>query len=280
MDKSAYDDKRTKYPDEHSYRHRLSAFAMKKSKVMPISKTIFGSICGICLIVVVTLLYFFVLQNRPAAASEYQIKGFDVSHHQGDIAWHKISPQRYAFVYLKATEGGDFQDRKFQENWLQAREHGFLVGAYHFYRLCRGGNVQADNFIATVPKNANTLPPVIDLEYDNACINTFSKEKLLKEIKIMHDRLYQHYGKQPIFYTSKAFYNIVLFDQFKKTPLWIREYHGQPDLKGQPDWLIWQHTNQGKVSGIATPVDLNVFHGDSAAWLKFLQKNQIQSPQP
>ncbi len=80
--------------------------------------------------------------------------------------WHKISPQKYAFVYLKATEGGDFKDRKFQDNWLKAREHGFLVGAYHFYRLCRDGAIQAENFIATVPKKSNSLPPVIDLEYD------------------------------------------------------------------------------------------------------------------
>lgn len=44
----------------------------------------------------------------------------------------KISPQKFQFVYLKATEGGDYKDPKFQENWLKAREHGFHVGAYHF----------------------------------------------------------------------------------------------------------------------------------------------------
>ncbi len=102
--------------------------------------------------VLAVLLYLGVLRQQPAATEEYPIQGFDVSHHQGDVQWHKISPQKYAFVYLKATEGGDFKDRKFQDNWLKAREHGFLVGAYHFYRLCRDGAIQAENFIATVPK--------------------------------------------------------------------------------------------------------------------------------
>lgn len=73
-----------------------------------------------------------VFSNRPQAGEEFPVQGFDVSHHQGDIDWKQISPKRYQFVYLKATEGGDFQDRKFQHNWLAAREQGLRVGAYHF----------------------------------------------------------------------------------------------------------------------------------------------------
>ncbi|MDD0801154.1 GH25 family lysozyme [Acinetobacter sp. Gutcm_16] len=223
--------------------------------------------------------YFF-LQNNIASAQEYPIKGFDVSHHQGDIQWQSISPQEFKFVYLKATEGGDFKDRKFQDNWLKAREQGFLVGAYHFYRLCRDGQIQAQNFIETVPKKTDSLPPVIDLEYDSTCINTYTREQLLKEIQVMHDQLYQHYGLQPIFYTSKAFYNIVLVDEFKKTPLWIREYQGQPELKGNPKWTFWQHTSQGQIKGIPTLVDLNVFQGSEQDWISFLERQGLyQLPQ-
>ncbi|WP_410487441.1 GH25 family lysozyme [Acinetobacter sp. SAAs470] len=242
------------------------------------SKTLLGSLLGCSFMGLSLIIYMVFFQNHIAAASEYKVQGFDVSHHQGNIAWHKISLQNYAFVYLKATEGGDFQDRKFQDNWLQAREQGLLVGAYHFYRLCRNGSIQAENFIHTVPKKADALPPVIDLEYDSDCINTFTKQQLLQEIQIMHDQLYQHYGKAPIFYTSKAFYNIVLAGEFQKTPLWIREYNGQPNLKGEPDWLFWQHTNQAKITGINTTVDLNVFNGDMDDWLKFLEKNQLSPP--
>lgn len=223
--------------------------------------------------------YFF-LQNNVASAQEYPVKGFDVSHHQGDIQWQSISPQEFKFVYLKATEGGDFKDRKFQDNWLKAREQGFLVGAYHFYRLCRDGQIQAQNFIETVPKKTDSLPPVIDLEYDSTCINTYTREQLLKEIQVMHDQLYQHYGLQPIFYTSKAFYNIVLVDKFKQTPLWIREYQGQPELKGNPKWTFWQHTSQGQIKGIPTLVDLNVFQGSEQDWISFLERQGLyQLPQ-
>ena len=139
--------------------------------------------CVVMLCVGLGITYFF-LQNNIASAQEYPVKGFDVSHHQGDIQWQSISPQEFKFVYLKATEGGDFKDRKFQDNWLKAREQGFLVGAYHFYRLCRDGQIQAQNFIETVPKKTDSLPPVIDLEYDSNCINTYTREQLLKEIQV------------------------------------------------------------------------------------------------
>ena len=220
--------------------------------------------------------YFGLFHQQKASAKDYAIRGFDVSHHQGEINWKKISPVQYQFVYLKATEGGDFKDRNFQENWLKAREQGLHVGAYHFYRLCRDGKVQAENFIATVPNKADALPPVIDLEYDSNCINAFTKEQLLREIQVMHDQLQQHYGKQPIFYISKSFYHIVLMGSFINTPLWVRDYQEQPKLKDGRQWLFWQHTQNGKIDGIDKPVDLNVYADSPKQWRIFLTQQGIQ----
>ncbi|WP_445116979.1 glycoside hydrolase family 25 protein [Acinetobacter sp. WZC-1] len=215
------------------------------------------------------------LLHSAASAQSYPIRGFDVSHHQGRIDWQQISPQQYQFVYLKATEGGDYRDDQFQDYWLQAREQGLRTGAYHYFNLCGKGETQARNFMETVPNKPNALPPVIDLEYDNQCINTRTREQLLRQIQIMHDHLYRHYGKQPIFYTSRSFYHIVLIGQFSQTPIWIREYQGQPELKDHRRWTFWQHTSQGHIPGIARPVDLNVFHGSEPQWQDFLKENHL-----
>ena len=221
------------------------------------------------------LSYFGVFYQQKASAQDYAIRGFDVSHHQGEINWKKISPLQYQFVYLKATEGGDFKDRNFQENWLKAREQGLHVGAYHFYRLCRDGTVQAENFIATVPKKGDALPPVSELEYDTNCINTYTKEQLLHEIQVIHDRLQQHYGKQPIFYISKQFYHIVLMGNFAQTPLWVRDYDGKPELKDARPWLFWQHSQTGHIEGIPKAVDLNVYAESPKEWRIFLKQQGI-----
>ena len=40
--------------------------------------------------ILAVLLYLGVLRQQPAAAEEYPIQGFDVSHHQGDVQWQKF----------------------------------------------------------------------------------------------------------------------------------------------------------------------------------------------
>lgn len=232
-----------------------------------------GSLAAVVMLI---LLYFGFSFQQKASAQAFVVRGFDVSHHQGNIQWSKISPHTFQFVYLKATEGGDFKDSKFQDNWLQARERGFHVGAYHFFRLCSNGKIQAQNFIETVPKKANALPPVIDLEYDNQCINTHTREQLIEEIQVMHDLLKKHYGQQPIFYVSTRFYQIVLTGYFKQTPLWIRSYQGEPQLADLRGWTFWQHTNKGRIAGIDQPVDLNVFGGSQQEWQDFVQHHLHQ----
>lgn len=250
---------------------------MAKKSVAPSFSQHYPTYASIGLAVMLGVVsYFGLFCQQKAAAQDYAIRGFDVSHHQGEINWKKISPRQYQFVYLKATEGGDFRDSNFQQNWLKAREQGLHVGAYHFYRLCRDGKVQAENFIATVPKKADALPPAIDLEYDSNCINTYTKEQLLKEIQVMHDQLHKHYGKQPIFYISKSFYHIVLMGNFTETPLWVRDYDGKPELKDGRQWTFWQHSSQGKIAGIPKAVDLNVYAGSPKQWRIFLKQQGIQ----
>jgi len=225
--------------------------------------------------VIVLLLCFISLilfQNQPAEAQDHPVQGFDVSHHQGNIDWKKISPHKYQFVYLKATEGGDYQDPSFQQNWLKAREQGLHVGAYHYYRLCREAKIPAANFIATVPNKADALAPVIDLEYDANCIQNSNQEQLLKQIQTMQKILHQHYGKAPIIYTSKTFYHIVLMGHISHTALWIRDYdEAYPKLKDQRGWMFWQYTQKGHINGISQPVDLNAYAGSAEQWQSYLR---------
>ena len=225
------------------------------------------------------LLLLSFMGKRPQAGEDFPVQGFDVSHHQGVIDWKQISPRHYQFVYLKATEGSDFKDRHFQENWQHAREQGLRVGAYHFYRICRDGTVQAQNFIETVPRKSDALPPVIDLEYDSQCIDTYTREQLLREIRLMHDRLYAHYGQPPIFYVSKNFYHLVLMGNFLHTPLWIRDYAGPPQLKDHRAWSFWQYSRQGQIKGIPKPVDLNAYRGSQHEWQQYLNRLGLK-PEP
>lgn len=192
----------------------------------------------------------------------YSVHGFDVSHHQGKIDWEELhktqqTPFPVRFVFMKASEGGDFSDTAFVRNFDMARQYGFIRGAYHFYNPKTDAVRQADFFIRSVKLDPGDLPPVLDIE-------TRSKDvpKLRRDLKIWLDKIEKHYHVKPILYTSYKFKNRYLNDSiFDSYPYWIAHYYvDSVEYKGQ--WKFWQHTDVGTLPGIDESVDLNVFNGN------------------
>lgn len=181
-------------------------------------------------------------------------EGFDLSHHNGPVDWGRLGTAPFEFVYLKATEGTDHTDQQFQANWQSATRLGWQVGAYHFFRLCREGAPQADNFIRQVEVRAGTLPPAVDLEHAHNCKALGGREATLAELRVFLAALEAEYGAVPVIYTTPAFYSEWLAGEgFEHYPLWIRSLDGQP----QGPYAIWQYSMKGKAPGVEGPVDLN-----------------------
>lgn len=199
--------------------------------------------------------------NYPSKSS-YPIKGIDISHHQGDINWSELIKEDISFVFIKATEGGDYKDPKFDINWKNTRKNNLPVGAYHFYRLCKNGIEQAENFISTVPNLKDNLPPVIDLEYGGNCQTEKSIDLILSEIQAFMTSLENHYGKTPIIYITQEFYNDYLQNKFLNNPIWVRDIFKEPKIKNRP-WTFWQYANRAHLDGVDMYIDLNVFQGSA-----------------
>jgi lysozyme len=194
----------------------------------------------------------------------YTVHGIDVSKHQGKIDWKRVSQMnkngiQISFVFIKATEGITRQDSRFETNWKQADQHGLLRGAYHFYYPSRDADKQADNFINVVKLSEGDLPPVVDIEYSNGK----SAKKICDDLKVFLGRLEKQYGIKPIIYTNINFYNTYLIDSFDEYPLWIAGYfdHDRFYNEFNTPWILWQHSERGKVDGISGNVDFNVFKG-------------------
>lgn len=195
----------------------------------------------------------------------FSVHGIDVSHHQGDIDWARLESLQQAsvpirFVFIKATEGGDHKDKRFDENFASARQHGFIRGAYHFYNPATDPIVQADFFISHVPLEKGDLPPVIDIEKNPT---RSQQQTFYAQLALFLYRLEAHYGVRPIVYTSLKFKERYLsFPEFDRYPLWIAHYHvPQPGYQGE--WAFWQHTDRATLPGIDEKTDLNVFHGST-----------------
>jgi lysozyme len=202
---------------------------------------------------------------------QYSIHGIDVSRYQSQIAWDevkamKVKEIKLGFAFIKATEGIGNLDPNFRRNWSKAKDNGVIRGAYHFFIGSKDGRMQAENFIDKVELETGDLPPVLDVEQ----LNGNTPSQLKAEIRKWLDIVENHYQVKPIIYTNVDFYNRFLGNDFDAYPLWLAHYYQPERPRISRNWLFWQHSDQGRVNGIASKVDFNVFNGDSIAFRELL----------
>jgi lysozyme len=199
----------------------------------------------------------------------YGVTGIDVSNHQGAIDWPLVAGSGVRFVYLKATEGGDFVDKRFQQNWRDAKAVGLPVGAYHFFTQCKPGAEQARNFIATVPRDAASLPPVLDAEHMSPCKSTSVMFDPVTEMAAFLSATEAHFGCRPLIYTTYQFERAYLRGAFNAETYWVSSPFLPPLIKREA-WKIWQYHHNGRRPGIMGAVDVNAFRGTEAEFAAFL----------
>jgi len=211
--------------------------------------------CAVGAVVVIAGAAYFFMTWEPDR-DDFPIRGIDVSHHQGEIDWAAVAADDVAFVYMKATEGGDFRDSSFSANWQGAGTAGLMRGAYHFFSLCKRGVDQARNFLSVLPRDEAMLPPVLDLEFEGNCPRRPPVGEVLAEISAFVAAVEETAGKQVVLYVPEDFYQAYLAGQGLNRPLWVRSLWHSPAYGA--DWLFWQYHQRGSVKGIEGEVDLNV----------------------
>jgi len=212
------------------------------------------------------------LSNSPGRSSvtksNAQLRGIDVSHHQGTINWARVSDQNIGFCFIKATEGRTFVDKKLAQNLAGCKENELPRGAYHYYIFGSDPALQARNFIARVPRNAVNLPPVIDLEYDHrfnhALRYSHNKSRFIREVREIERILRNHYGRAPIFYTNARFYESLIKGHFNN-PIWMCDLKNEElHYLDSEKWHFWQYSHTANIPGIPVEVDMNLYNGTKA----------------
>lgn len=201
----------------------------------------------------------------------YSIHGIDVSRYQNIVDWESVKSMQVetiqiSFSFIKATEGVRNEDVFFKRNWKKARDAGLARGAYHFFIATKSGRLQAENFIKRVKLEPGDLPPVLDVEQTYGV----SGPKLRERVKEWLDVVEEYYGVKPIIYTNVDFYKQNLKDDFDEYPLWVAHYLQKHRPRIHRKWLFWQHSETGRVNGIGSTVDFNVFNGDSTKFAELL----------
>ncbi len=224
------------------------------------------------------------------------LDGIDVSHWQGTIDWNQVKNDGIDFAFVKATEGVDFIDPRYQQNMQGAIAAGVHTGPYHFTRIDSFNGVpftsydgspflpgsdpyvdavgEANDFLDAITPYYNTglhLPPVADVEGlpdfgDQSLERTF----ISNWMQLFSDTVSDALGVRPLIYTSKfGANNRYTPEVAAQHDLWLAWWKGtgtsdppvQSDTPLFDRWQFWQYTSTGSVAGISGNVDRNVFEG-------------------
>jgi len=187
------------------------------------------------------------------------VHGIDLSHYQGQVFWETVGENtKMAYVYLKATEGGDRIDSYFERNIDLAHRYGLKVGSYHFFRPKTPLRKQLENFKTQCLPGEQDLIPMIDVETDAGLPNNVFCDSLLTFLSLVEEA----YRQKPLVYTFRNFYNKHLIGRLDDYKLMIAMYtEEEPVLADGRDITMWQYTGKGRIVGVNGYVDKSRFMG-------------------
>lgn len=203
---------------------------------------------------------------KPAPAPVGPVTGVDVSVHQGDVNWDAVRRAGIEFAIVKATEGEDYIDPRFNQARLEAiHQNGIIAGAYVYLRPRAGrpGSVEGTFLVNTLQAagyGVGELRPVIDIEE-----TALSSSATCAYLKQTVDTIRKQMDVKPIIYTFQSFASATLRacgGWMTDLPLWIAA-PGNPDPSTAPwhSFTIRQTSFTGRVPGISGDVDTDIIPG-------------------
>lgn len=182
--------------------------------------------------------------------------GIDISNHNGYILWDSVFRDtnfKIKFVFIKATEGSDFIDKRFKQNLESLKKFEIEKGSYHYYKADVNSEIQFNNYKRIVDKDMFESPPILDIE---ELPTIQSKSNWIKGILNWLKLAESYYGKKPIIYSGDVFYKSYL-TELSNYDIWIANYNNV-DKPITDKIKYWQFTDKGKIKGIKGYVDLNI----------------------
>ena len=188
------------------------------------------------------------------------VHGIDLSHYQGEVFWETVGNNtKMAYVYLKATEGGDRIDAKYERNIELAHRYGLKVGSYHFFRPKTPLSLQLRNFTTQCLPGEQDLIPMIDVE----TTGNLPTEQFCDSLMTFLRMIERTYRQKPLVYTFRNFYNKHLVGMLDDYQLMIAMYQDvEPVLADERDITMWQYTGKGRIVGVNGYIDKSRFLGD------------------
>lgn len=195
--------------------------------------------------------------------NENVMVGIDVSRWQGDIDFKKVKDAGAEFVIMRmaVSNGPDDKiglDSKFKQNIKKAKKAGLKIGVYIYTSPATVKEVKEQAKFIVKELNGTKLDFPIAYDFENwedvrkLKVNIHDLTNMMDEFyKIVKDD-----GYKVMLYSSKKYLeNIWENDTY---PVWLAHYVDQTNYQG--DYIMWQMTNDGKIDGIDSSVDIDIYY--------------------
>lgn len=192
--------------------------------------------------------------------------GIDVSEHQGYISWDAVAADGIDFAMVRAgsrgaTEGGLAADDYFAYNLEAATQAGLDVGVYFFSQATTEQEaVEEAEFVLELLGGKKLAYPVA---YDHERVagvsgraDALSSAQMTANARAFCDRVAQA-GYAAMVYGNASDLARYELSELGGYGVWFAEY-GVSAPKRNRDMAIWQYSNEGRVAGIDTVVDLDI----------------------
>jgi GH25 family lysozyme M1 (1,4-beta-N-acetylmuramidase) len=176
-----------------------------------------------------------------------ELLGVDVSHHQQStlVPWSRIR-ERSSFCICRSGYGAKLRDRNIGAHMRLAREHGFTVGLYHFFRPIHSPEAQFKLFQSVAEEvgcGPGDIVPFVDIEHDpvpkpgNDVQPSWSQPA--RDLVTMIIEAYSDCG---VYISKREFGFLGEPSWLLGRPLWVAHYRdGAPETPASRPARIWQH---------------------------------------
>lgn len=216
---------------------------------------IFINILILSLILLVTIPVF---AFPPSNDEIYE--GIDVSEWQGTINFKKVKEAGIDIVYIRASEGTNYIDPYFKENYENAKVNGLKTGFYHYVTATNTEEAreEAEFFVS----NIKGTEPECKLAMDFESFGNLSKDQINEISKVFLETVQTLSGKECVIY-SDAYNAREIFNEelARKYAIWVADYFvEEPADNGKwSSWVGFQYVDQGRINGIDGNVDRDKF---------------------
>ena len=195
--------------------------------------------------------------------------GIDVSSYQGKIDWKKVLQSGVKFAILKIIRKDLNVDKQFENNWSDATKYGIPIQGvynYSYATTVAKARIDAKRVLAVL----NGRKTMVWLDVEDSCQKGLGKN--LITIINAYGKVITDAGLPFGVYTGESFYKTYVKPHGGVNyPMWIARYgknNGKCDVKYQPqipNMIGWQYTSKGKINGINSNVDVNVWYKELEA---------------